>query len=63
MIALFETTGDTVVTVVAFAVIVVCLCVLAWVKTHPDPRRDRDQALEDYARRVEQDKAERESGD
>jgi hypothetical protein len=53
-------TADTVVTAISVVVIVVCLCVIAWARTHPDPRRTREEALESYARRVAQDAAERE---
>jgi hypothetical protein len=53
-------TADTVVTAVSGVVIVICLCVIAWARTHPDPRRTREEALENYARRVAQDAAERE---
>jgi hypothetical protein len=52
-------TADAVVTAVSLVVIVACLCVIAWARTHPDPRRAREEALEDYARRVAQDAAER----
>jgi hypothetical protein len=57
---LLMATADTVVTVVALVVIVVCLCIIAWARTHPSPRRDREEALERYARRVAQDAKERE---
>ena len=52
--------ADTVVTAVSLVVSVICLCVIAWARTHPHPRQAREQALEDYARRVAQDAAERE---
>jgi hypothetical protein len=55
-------TADTIVTAVALVVIVVCLCVIAWARTHPHPRVAREEALENYARRVEQDAAERGDG-
>ncbi len=48
--------ADTVVTAVSLVVIVVCLCVIAWARTHPHPRSTREAALEDYARRVEQER-------
>jgi hypothetical protein len=51
--------ADTVVTAVSLVVIVICLGVIAWARTHPHPHRTREQALEDYARRVAQDAAER----
>jgi hypothetical protein len=52
--------ADTVVTAVSLVVILVCLCVIWWARTHPHPQRAREQALEDYARRVAQDAADRE---
>jgi hypothetical protein len=54
-------TADTVVTAVALVVIVVCLCIIAWARTHPHPRRAREEALEQYARRVAQDAEDREN--
>jgi hypothetical protein len=52
--------ADTVVTAVSLVVIVICLCIIWWARTHPHPARAREQALEDYARRVAQDAADRE---
>jgi hypothetical protein len=52
--------ADTVVTAVSLVVIVLCLCIIWWARTHPHPRRAREEALENYARLVEQDAANRE---
>jgi hypothetical protein len=55
--------ADTTVTAVALVVIVICLILLAWHKTHPHPadvQAKKDKALQEYARRVERDKAEQE---
>jgi hypothetical protein len=53
-------TADTVITAVSLVVIVICLCIIWWARTHPRPRRAREEALENYARRVARDAAERE---
>jgi hypothetical protein len=57
---LFIATADTVITAVTLVIMLICLCIIGWARTHPHPRRDREEALQNYARRVAQDKAERE---
>ena len=54
--------ADTVVQAVTLVVIVICLGVIAWARTHPVPQRQRDEALDNYRRMVEQDRRGR-SGD
>jgi hypothetical protein len=56
-------TADTVITAVTLVVMLICLCIIWWARTHPNPRRDRDEALERYARLVAQDKAGRGADD
>jgi hypothetical protein len=55
--------ADTVVQAVTVVVILICLGILAWIRTHPVPQRHRDEALENYRRVVEQDREKRAPGD
>ena len=43
--------ADTIVTAVALVVCVVCLCVIAWARTHPIERKD--EALDSYRKLIE----------
>jgi hypothetical protein len=55
--------ADTAVQAGAIVVIVICLGILAWLRLHPAPSRDRDEAMENYRRIVAEDAAKRERGD
>jgi membrane protein implicated in regulation of membrane protease activity len=52
--------ADTTVQIIALVVIVVCLCILAWHRTHPVEGAQRKTALERYRERIRQDMWERE---
>jgi hypothetical protein len=47
--------ADTIVTAVALVVCVVCLCVIAWARTHPVERKD--EAMENYRKLIDAQRA------